>query len=126
MTQDDQHHNREELLLRAEEKRIRAAQRNLKVNRAVSSIYYLIGALEILLFLRILLRLTRANADNILAQLVYGVSSIFVAPFTTLFTTPATDAPPIFDLSAFVAMPMYAILGWLVAKLVKVIWETPS
>ena len=126
MVQDDQRHSREELLLQAEEKRIRAAQRNLKVNRAVSSVYYLIGALEILLFLRILLRLARANPDNILAQLVYGLSSLFVAPFTTLFTNPAADSLPVFDLPAFVAMPLYAILGWLVAKLIKVIWETPS
>ena len=126
MVQDDQRHSREELLLQAEEKRIRAAQRNLRVNRIVSSVYYLIGALEILLFLRILLRLVRANPDNILTQLVYGLSSLFVAPFTTLFTNPAADATPIFDLPALVAMPLYAILGWLVAKLVKVIWETPS
>ena len=99
------------------------AFREARVNRAVSVIYYTVGALLILLLLRFLLRLFGANPENTFAQVIYGLSEPFVAPFSTLFISPASSSGPIFDVNLLVAMPVYALLAWLVGQLVRLIWS---
>ncbi|AFY67184.1 YggT family protein [Geitlerinema sp. PCC 7407] len=120
---EDPERQREELRLREEEWRMSVAFREARVNRAVSVIYYTVGALLILLLLRFLLRLFGANPENTFAQVIYGLSEPFAAPFSTLFISPASSSGPIFDVNLLVAMPVYALLAWLVGQLVRLIWS---
>ncbi|MEM1238295.1 MAG: YggT family protein [Cyanobacteria bacterium P01_H01_bin.26] len=101
------------------------SRRNATLRKIVNFIYYLAGALEILLLLRFILRLTGANPENLFARFIYGLSNIFVAPFATLFQTPVLDPSRTFDLSALIAIAVYALLAWLVARLVWIIWSNP-
>lgn len=113
-------HLQEEMLrLQQEEHRLANAQRNAKFTLVMNGIYFLVGALEVLLALRFCLRLLGANRDNTFAQVIYGFSEPFVAPFSTLFVSPVFGhGSNIFDVNLLIAIAVYAILGGLTAWLV--------
>ncbi|MEM8809040.1 MAG: YggT family protein [Cyanobacteria bacterium P01_G01_bin.38] len=112
--------------LRAQNRRTAAVQHNTTLRKVISFIYYLAGALEILLLLRFILRLTGANPENLFAKFIYALSNLFVAPFATLFQMPVFDPNHTFDISALIAIAVYVLLTWLVARLVWIIWsDTP-
>ncbi|ESA34661.1 yggt family protein [Leptolyngbya sp. Heron Island J] len=106
-------------------KRRTVSRRNTTLRKVVSFIYYLAGALEILLFLRFILRISGANPENLVAKFIYALSNPFVSPFSTLFQTPAFAPQHTFDISALIAIGVYALLAWLVARLVWIIWSNP-
>lgn len=112
---------KEALRLQAEEQRLAAAQRNATLVKIINGIYYLAGALEILLLLRVVLRLSGANPENQFASVIYGLSNPFVAPFANLFSTPVLDTAHLFDVNALVAIGVYALLAWLVARLIWIV-----
>ncbi|MGP1387105.1 MAG: YggT family protein [Thainema sp.] len=114
---------REEQQLAREEQRLAVARRQTVVDRAIAIIYFLVGALEVLLLIRFFLRLFGANPDNQFAQVIYDFSAPFVAPFSTLFISPTFGGgASIFDVNLLVAMIVYALLGWLVGRLIQLIW----
>lgn len=108
--------------LRQEERRLELARRNATLFWVIRTISYLVGALVVLLGLRFVLRLAGANPDNAFAQVIYGLSEPFVAPFSTLFISPTTaDATNIFDVNVLIAIVAYTLLGWLVIWLINLI-----
>jgi len=118
----DQHlERRQELIeeeeafrLRQEKRRLALAQRSMRFDWIARAISYLVGALEVLLILRFLLRLFGANTENTFASFIYNLSEPFIAPFSTLFISPVTGGGAnIFDVNVLIAMIVYAILGWL-------------
>src|SRR5688572_8787904 len=93
----------EAFLLRQEERRLELARRNATLFWVIRTISYLVGALVVLLGLRFVLRLAGANPDNAFAQVIYGLSDPFIAPFSTLFISPTTaDAVNIFDVNILI------------------------
>jgi YggT family protein len=92
----------------------------------INSIYLLVGALEILLFLRFLLRFTGANTQNEFTQFVYNLSAPFMRPFSTLFVSPTSNsATNIFDVNVLIAIVVYSLAGWLAVRLVQFIYARP-
>lgn len=126
---EEYNRRRQELQLEAEQRRLieeerrnEAARRDLVSTRIVNGVYYLVGALEALLILRFVLRLSGANIDNTFAQVIYGLSDPFAAPFSTLFISPTFAGDRyIFDVNLLVAIVVYALLGLLVGRLIQVI-----
>jgi len=119
----------EAFLLRKEERRLKTRQRDSSFAWILNSIYILIWFLQILLSLRFFLRLMGANTANQFTQFIYGISDVFMAPFSTLFISPVTEdtANPIgegniFDLNVLMAIVVYALLGWLSVSLVRYIY----
>jgi YggT family protein len=103
------------------------AARHTKVRKAtaldkfVRAVIYLVAALEILLGLRFLLRLTAANPDNTFAGFIYTLSQPFVNPLSTLFISPTFNGNAnIFDVNVLVAMAAYLALLALFLGLVRV------
>ena len=123
MNDDDNQRRSEELRLQDEARRITAATRNAAVTRIVQLVHFLTGALGVLLFLRVVLRLFAANPNNQFAQVIYGISNPFVAPFANLFRNPALGSSIVFDINALVAVLAYALLGWLVGRLLWLVWS---
>ncbi|RZM79420.1 YggT family protein [Leptolyngbya iicbica LK] len=102
----------ETLRLRQETARLKAAKRQRTFAWLRNTVILLVGALEILLALRLFLRLTLSNPNNTFAGFIFRVSDPFVAPFSTLFISPTNaDASRIFDLNVIFAMSIYALLG---------------
>ncbi|MGD2183439.1 YggT family protein [Lusitaniella coriacea] len=112
----------EQLRLQEEERNLATARRREVVVRAIQAIYYLTGALAILLTLRLLLSLFGANPDNQFARVIYALSTPFIAPFNNLFGTPTFDGS-VFEINVLVAMGVYALLTWLVVRLIWLIWN---
>ncbi|MEA5534638.1 YggT family protein [Crocosphaera sp. XPORK-15E] len=120
-------HEEESFRLNQEEKRLRSARRNAVFVWIVNSIFWLTGMLEILLGIRFLLRLFGANPQNQFAQLINRLSEPFIAPFSTLFISPATDGGAnIFDVNIVIAIAAYALLGYVVVSVVRLIFYHES
>lgn len=105
------------------EARLRTAKRSTAYIWIVNSIFWFIGVLEVLLGMRFLLRLFGANPENWFAQLIDNLSAPFIAPFSTLFISPTTEAGAnIFDVNVLIAIAIYALLSYLIVSLVKFIF----
>lgn len=113
---------REQHRLRREASRHAQARRVTIAEKFTQTIVYLVGALELLLGLRFLLRLTAANPDNTFASIIYQFSEPFVRPFSTLFISPTFNGSAhIFDVNLLVAMAAYLALLMLVIWFVQIL-----
>jgi len=110
------------LQVEEQKRRVEAANQNSAIARIVRIEYFLFGVLELLLALRIVLRALGANPNNAFGSLVYGLSEPFVALFSTLFANPTINGAVI-EVTTIVAMIAYAILAWLIGR---IIWLTLS
>lgn len=82
-------------------------------------IYYIFGAIDVLLLLQLVLKLTGANPDSGFVNFIYSVAGIFHAPFAGIFRSAETDgsmttAAP--DPSIIVAMIVYALVAYGLVK----------
>jgi hypothetical protein len=93
-------------------------EREHSKNVAARVIHYLTSALLVLLALRFAFALLGANPDNGLASFIYAVTQPLVAPFFSLFSYNYTDGVRRFESFTLVAMGIYAILGYGLARLV--------
>jgi uncharacterized protein YggT (Ycf19 family) len=93
--------------------------------RAVQIVWLLFGILEGLIVIRILLRLFGANPGSPFANFIYGVTGPFLAPFVGLFGDPGVGNM-VLELSTIVGLIVYALLGWLLARIVWLLIYRPS
>lgn len=115
-------HLNESQRLQREEARVAKAQRVSLAGKLIQTLAYLVGALELLLGLRFLLRLTAANPENTFANFIYNLSRPFVNPFSTLFISPTFNGSAnIFDVNVLVAMAAYLVLLALAIWLIRII-----
>jgi YggT family protein len=112
-------------LSRAEdERRIAAANQNSAVARVINILYFLFGIIEVLLLTRVILKLLAANPNNSFAELIYSVSQPFVALFANLFQNPAVGAG-VLELTTAIGMFVYALLAWVIGRLVWLAFSRP-
>lgn len=86
-------------------------------------IYFIFGALEILLGFRILFKLLGANTLSIFVSLVYSATAIFIMPFEGIFRrgfNEGIETASVLEPSAIVALIVYAILAMGIAKLIRI------
>ena len=84
-------------------------------------IYFLLAVLEVILGLRFIFRLLGANEGNSFTLALYNFSHIFVGPFNGIFNDQAIGSRSVFELSTLIAMLIYALIGWGLASLCRVI-----
>ncbi len=80
-------------------------------------IWYITGIIIALLALRLVLLLLAANDTAAFVSFVYSLSGIFAAPFFGIFNYQPTYGQSTFEISSVVAIIVYALLGWGIAKL---------
>jgi hypothetical protein len=122
MTESDLQRN-VELNVHEKERGIDAANQNSAIARVVNITYFLFGILELLLAVRVILHLVGANAENGFANFIYGLSAPFVALFASLLKNPVLTTTAVLEVTTIIAMIVYAMLAWLVSRL---IWLTLS
>lgn len=86
-------------------------------------IYFIFGALEILLAFRLVLKLMGASLASGFVGLIYSLTGIFILPFEGIFRrgyTQGVETTSVLEPSTLVAMIVYAILAWGIVKLVKI------
>ncbi len=87
-------------------------------------IYFLFGALEIILAFRLVLKLLGASAASGFVRLIYSLTGIFILPFEGIFRrgfTQGIETTSVLEPSTVVAIIVYAVLAWGIVKLVRVL-----
>ena len=84
---------------------------------AARVINVIVGLVELLLALRFVLELLGANSGAAFVAWVYSASGNLVAPFAGAFPS-ISIGTGLIDIPTVLAMIAYAILGWLIIRLV--------
>jgi len=98
-----------------------SAVRQQKLYKTTQFIWFMTAVLEILLALRILLKLVAANPNNAFATFVYNSSSLFLGPFQGLASAPSAEGM-VLEISTLIGMLVYALLAWLIIRLFHLIF----
>ena len=88
--------------------------------RTAQIVYTIGGIVEALLVIRIIFELLAANPDAGFSNLIYTITALLVAPFQGVFPTPQSHGS-ILDLAAVLAIIVYALLAWGIARLFELI-----
>ena len=88
--------------------------------RAAQIVYTIGGIVEVLILIRIIFELFAANPDAGFNNLIYTITALLVAPFQGVFPTPQSHGS-ILDLAAVLAIIVYALLAWGIARLFELI-----
>ncbi len=100
--------------------------RRLAGHRLTQLIYWVFALVEGLILIRLVLKVLGANQAAGFAQFIYGITGPMVAPFINLFSNPAYQNS-VLELSSIVALIVYALVAWLLGKLVWIlVGETRS
>ena len=92
------------------------------VERLTQFVYFVSGAVVVLLALRFCLSAIGANPGNAFAAVVFGLSHPFAAPFLTLFgSNPSLGVGQSFQFPLLVAMLIYALLAAFVARMLRLV-----
>jgi uncharacterized protein YggT (Ycf19 family) len=109
---------------------VRTSQRELGQEQRLFSfkttqwIWLVLGIIEVLIGLRVVLKLIAANPESPFAAFIYNVSAIFLFPFAGLVGTPASGGM-VLEISSIIAMLVYALLAWGIERIVWVIFYRP-
>src|SRR5512143_3981772 len=92
--------------------------------KATELIWLLLGILEGLIAIRIGLKLIGANPGSLIVAMIYGLTNLFLFPFTGMVASP-TYGNMVLELSSMFAMLIYGLMGWAFEGLVWVIFYRP-
>lgn len=84
-------------------------------------IYLVFGVIDGLLFIRIVLKLLGANTTAAFTQWVYNVTDFFLAPFRNLLPAIGNNQS-VLEMSVIVAILVYALIGWVLARLMAILF----
>jgi uncharacterized protein YggT (Ycf19 family) len=94
--------------------------RRLAAYRLTQLIYWVFALVEGLIVVRLVLKVLGANPAAGFAQFIYGITTPLVAPFVGLFAN-QTYQSSVLELSSVVALIVYALVAWLLGKLVWIL-----
>lgn len=111
--------------LEEKQRGIATANQNSAVARIVNIVYFLFGALELLLAVRVILQLVDANTTNSFTNFINVLSAPFVALFASLLQNPAIGATGVLEVTTLIAMVVWAIAAWLVGRMIWLLMSRP-
>jgi drug/metabolite transporter (DMT)-like permease len=79
-------------------------------------IWFIVGAISVVIALRFALLLLGANQSAGFVDFIYDLSGVFVAPFTGIFGEP-TYGQSVFEISSLLAIAVYMLIGAGIARL---------
>lgn len=103
--------------LHEKKRRISVANQNSSIARIINISYFLFGALELLLIMRFVLYVVGANMTNGFADFINKLSQPFVVLFANLFQNPSLGGASVLELTTLIAMLVWAIVAWLVGRI---------
>jgi hypothetical protein len=87
--------------------------------RPIQIIWWVVGFIDVLIAIRFLLKLFGANPAPFV-RFMYDVTWPLVAPFHGIFNT-AQEGRSILEPESLVAMAIYALIGWGIVSLIRLI-----
>lgn len=82
---------------------------------------YSMAFINILLFLRLILKLLSANPETPFVALVYVLSIPFLSPFAAAFPTPSIAGGYTLEFSTIFAMFVYSFVGYVIIEIIDAI-----
>lgn len=83
-------------------------------------IYVLLGVVDALIAIRVILKALAANPGAPFTGFIYTVTNPLVWPFQGIFATRAASNGSVFEFSSLVAIVVYALLAWVIARLAAI------
>jgi hypothetical protein len=99
-------------------------QRRYDLARLTQFIYLLTTVLEVFLAIRFTLKLIAANPAAGFAQFIYGMTDVFLVPFSGLTATPSA-AGAVLEIPTIIAMIVYAFLAWGIVRIIWILFDRP-
>ena len=96
----------------------------IRTFKATQLVWLFFGVLEALIAIRVVLKLIAANPDSPIARFIYGVTSLFLAPFEGLTSTPSAGGM-VLEISSVIAMIVYGLVAWGLERLIWVVFYRP-
>lgn len=84
---------------------------------AARVVWYIAGVIIVALAARIVLLLLAANEGSPFVDFVYNLGNFFAWPFFGIFNYKPTYGQSVFEISSVVAIAVYALVAWGIAKL---------
>ena len=91
------------------------------VTRIKQVIYFIFGAINVLLVLRFVFLLLGASETSSFIQFIYSVSQPFVAPFLGIFGEPSLGNSVV-EWASLVAIAIYTLVSYGLARIVELIY----
>lgn len=101
------------------------ADQRVTISRITQILWLLFGFLEALIGLRVILKLIGANPAAFFAQMIYGITDVFLWPFAGITPDPGVGAYQL-EISSIIAMIVYALVAWGLTKLIWVLFYRPN
>lgn len=96
------------------------------LDKVTSFVWMLFGILEVLIGLRVFLKLIAANPINPFAFYLYWFTDLFLWPFNGLTQSPSAGGI-VLEISSLIAMVVYALIGWVIVRLLWLLfYHRPS
>ena len=87
--------------------------------RVIQTVWWIVGFIEVLIAIRFVLKLFGANPAPFV-RFMYDLTWPFVAPFHGIFNT-AQEGKSILEPESLVAMEIYALIGWGIVSLIRLV-----
>lgn len=102
-----------------------AAERRSNLFQLSRIIWSLLALLEGMLGLRFLLKLIGANPNSGFAAITYGLTDLFVLPFSGLVPLWSADAV-VFEVTTLIAMIIYVLFTYVVIQGIRIVTDRPG
>jgi hypothetical protein len=86
-------------------------------------VYYIFGALEILLAFRLVLKMMGASLSSLFVRFIYGLTGLFTLPFDGIFRrglSQGLETTSVLEPGTIVAIIVYAVVAWGIVKMVRI------
>jgi uncharacterized protein YggT (Ycf19 family) len=95
--------------------------RSLTPARRTNEVIYLVFAIvDVVLLVRMVLKLLAANPHAGFSSFIYSVSDALLVPFRGILPTTTVSGQSVFEMSALIAILVYALVGFGLARLVSI------
>ena len=104
-------------------------QAQLNWQQAKKAVYYILGVLETLLAFRFVFRLLGANPASGFVSFIYALTQVFLAPFYGIFRSfisQGIETRSVFEPATLIAMLVYAVIVYGIARLIELLAERAS
>jgi uncharacterized membrane protein len=102
-----------------------ASERYLTITRVNQVLWLMFGVILALISVRVVLKLIGANPAAVFAQMIYGLTEIFLWPFSGITADPSVGAFQ-FEFSSILAMIVYALVAWGLTRLIWILFYHPA
>jgi len=91
-------------------------EQDAQADRSNAWVWYIVGIVDLFLLLRLLFNLFGARSVGF-ADFLYNLTDPLVAPFRGIFSNVPLEGS-YFDMASLTAIVAYALLGWIVSRLI--------